>query len=114
MAPKLTRTVAVIEQGIAQGLHIGAQIFVSLDGQTIGDVALGEARRGVPMRADTLMLWLSSAKPITAVAIAQLWERGKLELDDRVAKRIPEFAAHGKDRITIRHILTHTAGFRAI
>src|SRR5207248_3099545 len=71
-------------------------------------------RRGVAMQPDTLMLWLSAAKPITAVAIAQLWERGKLELDDPVARHIPEFAANGKDAITIRHILTHTAGFRAV
>jgi CubicO group peptidase (beta-lactamase class C family) len=60
------------------------------------------------------MLWLSAGKPVSAVAVAQLWERGLLELDDPVARHIPEFAAGGKDAITIRHILTHTAGFRAV
>ena len=88
------------------------QLYVSLRGEVIADVALGLARDGVPMRRDTLMLWLSAGKPVSAVAVAQLWERGLLDLDDPVAKHIPEFAANGKDVVTIRHILTHTGGFR--
>jgi CubicO group peptidase (beta-lactamase class C family) len=38
-----------------------------------------------------------------------LWDRGLLEIDDPVAKFVPEFGVHGKDRITLRHILTDTA-----
>jgi CubicO group peptidase (beta-lactamase class C family) len=60
------------------------------------------------------MLWLSSTKPVTAFCIAQLWERGRLELDHPVARHIPEFAAHGKDGVTVRHLLTHTAGIRML
>lgn len=100
-----------IESGIATRLHLGAQLYVSRDGKTVGDLAFGEARDGVAMRSDTLMLWMSSVKPITAVAIGQMWERGKLGLDDPVARHIPEFAARGKERVTIRHLLTHTGGF---
>lgn len=64
------------------------------------------------MTPDTLTLWLSAGKPITAVAIARLVERGQLTFDDPVAQHIPEFKAGEKERITIRHLLTHTAGFR--
>ena len=71
------------------------------------------ARDGVPMTPDTIMLWMSATKPITVVALAQVWERGKIALDDPVAKYIPAFGAKGKDVITIRHVLTHTGGFRA-
>ena len=110
----LPRTIAAIERGIASGLHIGAQLYVSRGGQVVADVALGEARRGVAMRTDTLMLWLSAGKPIGAVAVAQLRERGLLDWDDHVARHIPEFATGGKESITVRHILTHTAGFRAV
>ena len=110
----LPRTIAAIERGIAQGLHIGAQLYVSLRGQVVADVALGEARRGVAMRTDTLMLWLSAGKPITAVAVAQQRGRGRLDWDDHVARRIPDFAAGGKETITIRHLLTHTGGFRGM
>ena len=107
-----TSAVALLEQGIEEGLHIGAQLYVSRDGAPVADVALGESRPGVPMTPDTLMLWLSASKPVTAVAVAQMWERGKLRLDDRVAGHVPEFGTRGKEPVTIRHVLTHTAGFR--
>lgn len=78
----------------------------------MADVALGESRPGTAMTPDTLTLWLSAGKPITAVAIARLVERGQLTFDDLVAQHIPEFGVAGKQDITIRHLLTHTAGFR--
>ena len=109
----LDRATKVIESGIERGLHIGAQLYVSLDGKRIADLAFGLAREGVPMTPDTIMLWMSSTKPITALAIAQIWERGKVALEDRVAKYIPEFGTRGKESITIRHVLTHSGGFRA-
>jgi CubicO group peptidase (beta-lactamase class C family) len=98
---------------MADGLHIGAQLSASIRQREVITLAIGESRPGVAMTVDTLMLWLSSTKPITAVCIAQLWERGLLGLDDPVIKFIPEFAGGGKDGITIRHLLTHTAGIRA-
>lgn len=107
------RTSEVVRGGATEGLHLGAQLYASLGGRTIADLAWGEARAGVPMAVDSLNLWMSSTKPVAAVAIAQLWERGLLELDDRVTRFIPEFGVNGKEPITLRHILTHTAGFRA-
>jgi CubicO group peptidase (beta-lactamase class C family) len=105
---------AILARGIADGLHPGAQLHVRLRGETVVDLALGEASPGVPMRTDTLLVWLSSGKPVTAIAIAQLWERGRLELDDPIAHHLPEFAAGGKEAITLRHALTHTGGFRML
>jgi CubicO group peptidase (beta-lactamase class C family) len=64
------------------------------------------------MTPDSMVVWFSMTKPTVAVAVAQQWERGHLELDDRVVDHLPEFAAHGKDTITLRHLLTHTAGIR--
>lgn len=111
---ELPRTIAAINDGIARHQHTGAQLFVSLAGQTIADIAVGESAPSLPMRTDMLLPWRSSTKPLAAVAIAQLWERGELVLDDPVARHIPEFAQHNKDRVTIRHLLTHTGGFRAV
>src|SRR5687767_5428115 len=108
------RTNAVLQNGIDHGLHVGAQFFISRGSEVLANDALGLARPGVPLRADTLMIWMSACKPVTAVAIAQLWERGLLDPDDRVVRHISEFGQNGKDTITIRHLLTHTAGFRAI
>jgi CubicO group peptidase (beta-lactamase class C family) len=114
----LPRTMQVIEEGMRQGLHLGAQVYVSSQGQVVADTAIGLARPAhdgtpaVEMTPDTITLWLSSGKPLTAVAIAQLWERGLLDLDNPVVRFIPEFAANGKDDITVRHLLTHTAPLR--
>ncbi|HSI10417.1 MAG TPA: serine hydrolase domain-containing protein [Chthoniobacter sp.] len=109
-----SRTLALAEQGLRDRLHIGAQLYVSRHGQVLLDQAIGEARAGVPMTPDMLMIWMSASKPLTAVLILQLWEQGKLELDDPIAKHIPEFGQGGKDAVTIRHALTHTGGFRGI
>jgi CubicO group peptidase (beta-lactamase class C family) len=114
----MQRAFAAIQSGIEKGLHIGAQIYVSLKDAVIADAGFGMARPdrpdrpGAPITPDTITLWLSSGKPLTAVAIAQLWERGLLDLDDPVARVIPEFAANGKEAITVRHLLTHTAPLR--
>jgi CubicO group peptidase (beta-lactamase class C family) len=114
MAEALPRTRGVIEQGIADRLHPGAQLFVRHGDDVIANLALGESRPGVSMTIDTINPWLSGGKPLAAVAIAQLQERGLLDWDDRVVKFIPEFGVGGKEPITIRHILMHTAGFRAV
>ena len=108
----LPKTLALLELGMHSILHPGAQLYISWRGEVLADVALGEARPGVAMQPETLTLWLSAGKPITAVAIAQLVERGMLAFDDLVSRHLPEFAQNGKDAITIRHLLTHTAGFR--
>ncbi|MFT3785585.1 MAG: serine hydrolase domain-containing protein [Tepidisphaeraceae bacterium] len=102
----------LLRTGIDEHLHLGAQLYVSRDGQTLIDAPVGEASAGVPMTPDTLMLWMSAGKPATAVAVMQLVQRGLISLDTRVADVIPEFGVNGKSAITVRHCLTHTAGFR--
>jgi CubicO group peptidase (beta-lactamase class C family) len=109
---QLVRTAVLIQQGIDEGLHTGAQIYVSRHGKPIAELAIGQSRNGVPMTHNTLVPWFSSTKPVAAVAILQLVESGKLRLDDLVARHIPEFAPQGKADITLRHLLTHTAGLR--
>ena len=78
----------------------------------LAQLAIGEASPGQPMTDDAIALWMSSGKPITAAAILQLVEQGEIDLEDSVAHYLPLFAAHGKSYITVRHLLTHTAGIR--
>lgn len=111
MTNMFSQTSALIERGIADGLHPGAQLYVSRDGETLANLAFGLASDAVPMTSDSIVLWMSAVKPITAMAIANEWERGSIELDAPVARYIPEFAEHGKEAVTVRHILTHTGGF---
>lgn len=107
---ELPRTEIILYEGIDRGLHIGAQLFAAHKGSIVADLAIGEAEPGVELSPEHLMPWMSSGKPVTSVAIAQLWEAGKLHLDDPVAQYIPEFAQYGKSAITIRHLLTHMDG----
>jgi CubicO group peptidase (beta-lactamase class C family) len=60
------------------------------------------------------MHWLSAGKPVTALAALQFVEQGKLGLDAPIADVLPEFAASGKERITLRDLLTHRAGLKPI
>jgi CubicO group peptidase (beta-lactamase class C family) len=93
----LPRTTTLLNDGITQGLHIGAQLYVSRHGRPVADFALGESRRGIPMTTATLMNWLSCSKPVAAVAVAQLVERGLLSFDQPLPTGV-----------TLRQILTHT------
>ncbi|HEX7165794.1 MAG TPA: serine hydrolase domain-containing protein [Acidimicrobiales bacterium] len=106
------RTHAALERGRADGYHPGAQLEVSVGGERVASIAIGEARPGVAMTTDTLVPWFSCTKAVTAAAVAQQWERGAIGLDDAVAEHVPEFAANGKEGVTVRHVLTHTGGFR--
>src|SRR5258708_343729 len=79
----------------------------------------GEARREThqPAEEDTAYNWASITKTMTAIAILQLRDRGRLSLDDPAVKYVPELQqvhdAYGSlDAVTIRDLLTHSAGFR--
>jgi CubicO group peptidase (beta-lactamase class C family) len=108
----LPRTSRVIEDGIAAGLHLGGQVYVSREGKVVADDAIGESRAGTPMTRDSMIVWFSMTKATVATSVAQLWQRGLIDLDAPLADYVPEFAANGKERVTIRHCLTHTGGFR--
>src|SRR4051794_17320142 len=104
--------VAELERGMAAGLHAGAQLYASIDGEPVVSLAMGVAAPAVDMTVETLMPWFSCTKLVTAIAVAQQWERGEIDLDDPVRSHIPAFGGGRRDAITVRHLLTHTAGLR--
>jgi CubicO group peptidase (beta-lactamase class C family) len=64
-----------------------------------------------PAAADTVYLWFSMTKIVTATAVVQLAERGSLDLNDRVQRWVPGFPAAGRgSRVTVRQLLSHSAG----
>ncbi|MGV9889224.1 serine hydrolase [Streptomyces sp. NPDC003395] len=67
----------------------------------------------IPMAADTVFDLASVSKLFTSLLAVQQIERGALRLEATVASYVPEFGAAGKQDVTIRHLLTHTSGFRA-
>lgn len=116
----MPRVLATLAAGIEAGRHMGAQVYVRCGDAVLVDCAVGftgpweDGSGDRALRRDDLMNWLSCTKPVTAVALALLWETGRVRLDDPVAKFLPAFAAHGKAQVTLRHVLTHTGGFRFV
>jgi CubicO group peptidase (beta-lactamase class C family) len=108
--PDLSVVPELLERQRQAGWHDCAQVYISLRGEVLLDTAVGESRPGRELLPDDVMLWYSSGKPLTTVAVLQLWEQGRLGLDDPVGDFIDGWGA-GKERATLRHVLTHTAGF---
>ncbi len=109
----LQRVEALFREQIAQGVHPGAGLAVYRRGGLVLDLYGGVAdnRLGKPVTADTMFVLYSCTKPLTAACLHLLWERGQVDWDDRVADHWPGFARNGKDTVTVRQVLTHTAGF---
>ena len=112
---KLEEIDSAIGQAIDAGKAPGAVVRIESAGavfqKSFGDKAIQPERS--PMKADTIFDAASLTKVIaTAPAIALLIEQGKLGLDDRVEKWIPDFKKNGKGAVTVRHLLTHTSGLR--
>src|SRR6476620_5653942 len=104
-------------------MYAGAVGLMGHDGKVVERDASGFARRyadattelprdqWVPMRDDTVFDLASVSKLFTSLAVVQLIEEDKVSLDAPVATYLPEFAAGGKEAVTVRQLLTHTSGF---
>ncbi|MDR0933517.1 MAG: beta-lactamase family protein [Burkholderiaceae bacterium] len=107
---------AVIESCLSEKLTHGTVTLVSYDGQMVYHRAAGLADpdSNIPMREDSLFRLASITKIFTSVAAAALIEQGKMRLDDPVTNWLPDFKPRTADGkvpvITIRHLLSHTAG----
>ncbi|HXK21764.1 MAG TPA: serine hydrolase domain-containing protein [Myxococcota bacterium] len=101
-------------------VHPALQICIRRDGCVVLHRAIGHARGNapqdppdaprVPLTTANPFDIFSASKAITAMVIHKLDEEHVLHLEDRVCDFIPEFGRHGKDRISLRHILSHKAG----
>jgi uncharacterized protein YbbC (DUF1343 family)/CubicO group peptidase (beta-lactamase class C family) len=116
-SPRFARITQVANQEIAAGNTPGAVIVVGHQGRVVYKRAFGQRTcvpQPTPMTTDTVFDLASMTKVVaTTTAVMQLVDAGRLRLDDPVAKYWPEFAAHGKEHITIRQLMTHTSGLRA-
>ncbi len=105
---------ALVARALAEGRMPGAVVVVGRKDRVVFQRAYGQRAllpAPAPIAEDTIFDIASLTKPIvTATLIQHLIERGRLTLDDAVARHLPEFAAHGKAAITIRQLLLHTGG----
>ena len=115
---------AALKAMVDGGRAVGVSALVWQDGQEryFGAAGMADREQGKPMGRDTLVQIFSMTKPVTGVALMQLWEQGKFGLDDPLSRYLPEFAdvkvidGHGGLRapsrpILIRDVMRHTAGF---
>ncbi|MGE0226140.1 MAG: serine hydrolase domain-containing protein, partial [Acetobacteraceae bacterium] len=100
-----------VRQAITAG-EVGLQVAVYQGDDLVVDVWAGIADpgSGAPVRADTLFPTFSVIKAVTAVALHIQAARGLVDYDAPIARYWPEFAANGKDGMTVRHVLHHRSG----
>ncbi|NNE96336.1 MAG: beta-lactamase family protein [Acidimicrobiales bacterium] len=97
------------------GSEGGAAVAVYHRGEPVVDIWVGHSdRNGTPWQRDTMAMSFSTTKGVVSTVIHRLVDRGELHWDDPVANVWPEFAAGGKERITVRDLLTHRAGLHSI
>lgn len=106
------RVQRLLDKLVADGAEDAVQAAVYLDGRLVVDAWAAPAGRKID--GDTVFPVWSTTKGLAATVINRLVERGVLEWDAPLARWWPEFAAHGKGGITIRHVLAHTAGMEAM
>ena len=116
LSSQLDNIERAVAEAIAAGELPGAVVGVARHG-SIGYLRAFGSRAVVPhaepMTTDTIFDMASLTKVMaTAPSILLLVERGKIRLDDRVKRYLPEFTGGGKDAITVRQLLTHYSGLR--
>ncbi len=102
-----------VRSEVASGLP-SAQLAVGRRGRIAAVACYGEVTRGGrsgPAEADTLYCIYSSTKGIVGAAAWALIEDGLLDIEERVSAIVPQFLSNGTEQVTVRQVLTHTAGF---
>ena len=112
VAPGFEAVREAFAKNFAEHGELGAGVCVYRHGVPVVDLVGGVADEasGRPWDPGTLVLVFSTTKGVTAACVNLLVERGKLDLEATVASVWPEFAANGKEAITLRDVLTHRAG----
>ncbi len=100
------------ERNFVERNEVGAAVCVYQDGKKVVDLWGGykDLQRTEPWREDTIVIMNSLAKSMSALCVHLLIDRGLVDFDAPVAHYWPEFAAAGKDKVLVRHVLSHTDG----
>jgi CubicO group peptidase (beta-lactamase class C family) len=115
-----SRVAALYHQRVQQTGIVGSSLMFVKNGQVLHKAFEGyqDAATKRPADEDTIYHWASITKTLTGVAIMQLRDRGLLSLDDPAIKYVPELRdVHNPfgdmSQVTIRHLMTHSGGFRS-
>ena len=110
------RVAEAFAQNFAERGEVGASVCLNVGGETVVDLWGGtaHAKTSTPWKKDTVSIVFSCTKGATALCAHILASRGKLDLDAPVTELWPEFGQHGKDRVTTRMMLDHSAAVPAL
>lgn len=109
-ARRLEPLAALIQRWVEHGEVDGIAVAVAQRGEKLVEFYAGQAAEGRPAGPDTLWPLASITKLCTAAAIMMLVDRGELTLSLPVHSVLPRFTGGGRELVTLRHLLTHTAG----
>jgi len=100
------------EDNFTHRKELGSACCIYHRGEPVVDLwgGIRDRATGAPWREDTMTLVFSATKGMAAMVMALAHSRGWLDYDARVADVWPEFAANGKERVTVRQLLAHQAG----
>jgi CubicO group peptidase (beta-lactamase class C family) len=107
---------AAFAENFSRRGELGGACCAYLRGEKVVDLWGGVRNHltGEPWERDTMVIVYSATKGLAAMTLALAHSRGWLDYDERVAAYWPEFAEHGKDRVTVRQLLAHQAGLFAL
>ncbi len=116
VAPGFESVRDAFEENFRSRGEIGATVAVVVGNELVVDLwgGMADPKAGRPWREDTLVNMFSTTKGMSALAVAHAHSRGLFDYDEKVAAYWPEFAANGKEDITVRTLLSHQAGLCAI
>ncbi|WP_369026189.1 serine hydrolase domain-containing protein [Qipengyuania sp. RANM35] len=102
----------VMAANLASGADLGASFCATIDGETVVDVWGGwaDVEKTRAWDADTIVNVYSTTKTMCAITALLLADRGEIDFDAPVARYWPEFAANGKEAVTVGHLMSHSSG----
>lgn len=114
--PGFERVAEAFQKNFSDKGEIGASVCLTVGGETVVDLwgGVADPKTAAPWAKDTVSIVFSCTKGATALCAHILASRGKLDLDAPASELWPEFARNGKERVTTRMMLDHSAGVPAL
>ena len=112
VADKFSSVRDAFQENLASGADVGASCCATLQGETVVDLwgGFADEAKTRPWEKDTILNVYSTTKTIAALTALLMADRGELDFNAPVAKYWPEFAANGKARIKVSHLMSHASG----
>ncbi|HEX3460174.1 MAG TPA: serine hydrolase domain-containing protein [Acidimicrobiales bacterium] len=109
---KFEGVATTLSKSLDEGSDVGASVVVMVGGEPVVDIWGGftDEAKTTPWQEDTLINVWSTTKTMTFLSALMLADRGQLDFHAPVAEYWPEFAAAGKEKVEVRHLMGHTAG----